>query len=46
MEIKPQIIEKHGKKEFVVLPYEDYLKILEHTKNYLRAGDIFQANIS
>jgi PHD/YefM family antitoxin component YafN of YafNO toxin-antitoxin module len=27
MSIHPQIIEKEGKKEFVVLPYEEYLQI-------------------
>ncbi|MGA1790187.1 MAG: type II toxin-antitoxin system Phd/YefM family antitoxin [bacterium] len=29
MTIHPQIIEKHGKKEFVILPCEEFLKILE-----------------
>lgn len=27
MELSPQIIKKNGKKEYVVLPYEDYIKI-------------------
>jgi hypothetical protein len=27
MSIHPQIIEKEGKKEFVVLPYEEFLQI-------------------
>jgi len=34
MEIKPQVIEKNGKKEFVVLPYEEFLKIQEELDNY------------
>ena len=34
MEIHPQIIEKHGKKEFVILPYEDFLQIQEELENY------------
>jgi PHD/YefM family antitoxin component YafN of YafNO toxin-antitoxin module len=29
MSINPQIIEKEGKKEFVVLPYEEFLRIQE-----------------
>jgi PHD/YefM family antitoxin component YafN of YafNO toxin-antitoxin module len=29
MSIHPQIIEKEGKKEFVVLPYEEFLQIQE-----------------
>jgi PHD/YefM family antitoxin component YafN of YafNO toxin-antitoxin module len=29
MLLHPQIIEKEGKKEFVVLPYEEYLQIQE-----------------
>ena len=34
MDITPQIIEKKGKKEFVILPYEDFLKIQEELDNY------------
>lgn len=29
MSIHPQIIEKDGRKEFVVLPYEEFLQIQE-----------------
>jgi len=29
MTIHPQIIEKEGKKEFVVIPYEEYVQIQE-----------------
>ena len=29
MSIHPQIIEKDGRKEFVVLPYEEFLRIQE-----------------
>lgn len=29
MTIHPQIIEKEGKKEFVVIPYEEFLQIQE-----------------
>ena len=32
--INPQILEKDGKKEFVVLPYEDFLRIQEELESY------------
>ena len=32
--LNPQIIEKDGKKEFVILSYEKYLKIEEILENY------------
>jgi len=32
--IRPTIIEKNKKKEFVVLPYEDFLKIQEELEDY------------
>ena len=32
--INPQILEKNGKKEFVVLSYEDFLKMKEEIENY------------
>ncbi len=34
MSIHPQIIEKEGKKEFVVLPYEEFLLIQEALEDY------------
>ncbi len=34
IELRPQVIEKHGKKEYVILPYEDYLKIQEELESY------------
>lgn len=34
MEINPQVIEKNGKKEFVILPYEKFLEIREELDNY------------
>ncbi|RJP58605.1 MAG: type II toxin-antitoxin system Phd/YefM family antitoxin [Deltaproteobacteria bacterium] len=34
IELHPQVIEKHGKKEFVILPYEDFLKIQEELESY------------
>lgn len=34
MSIHPQVIEKDGKKEFVVLPYEEFLAIKENLEDY------------
>lgn len=34
MSIHPQIIEKAGKKEFVVIPYEEFLLIQEALADY------------
>ena len=33
--LNPQIIEKGGKKEFVVLPYEEYQAIEELMEDYM-----------
>ena len=34
MELHPQLIEKEGKKEFVVLPFEEYQALLELLDDY------------
>ncbi len=34
MSIHPQIIEKDGRKEFVVLPYEEFLQMQAEIKEY------------
>jgi len=34
MSIHPQIIEKDGKKEFVVLPYQEFLRLQEELEDY------------
>lgn len=34
MDLNPHILEKNGKKEFVILPYEDFLKMQEVIENY------------
>ena len=34
MSIHPQIIEKDGKKEFVVLPYEEFVRLQEELDDY------------
>ena len=34
MNTQPQVIEKEGKKEFVVLPYEEFLRIKESLEDF------------
>lgn len=34
VDLNPQIIKKGGKKEYAVLPYEEYLKIREELQSY------------
>ncbi len=34
MNIRPQIIEKDGKKELAVLPYEDFLRLQQELEDY------------
>jgi PHD/YefM family antitoxin component YafN of YafNO toxin-antitoxin module len=34
MTIHPQIIEKEGKKEFIVLPYEEFIQIQEALEDF------------
>ncbi|MBA7491539.1 hypothetical protein ES702_02087 [subsurface metagenome] len=34
MTLHPQVIEKKGKKEFVVLPYSEFLRIQEALENF------------
>jgi len=34
MTIHPQVIEKRGKKEFVVLPYREFIKIREALEDF------------
>jgi len=34
MELHPQVIEKEGKKEFVVLPYEEFIALEEAVRDY------------
>jgi PHD/YefM family antitoxin component YafN of YafNO toxin-antitoxin module len=40
MMLHPQIIEKEGKKEFVVLPYEEFLRLLEQLEDYEDLKDL------
>jgi PHD/YefM family antitoxin component YafN of YafNO toxin-antitoxin module len=40
MMLHPQIIEKEGKKEFVVLPYEEFLQLQEQVADYEDLKDL------
>lgn len=40
MELNPQVIEKKGKKKFVVLPYEEFLKVMELLEDYEDLSDL------
>ncbi|MBC2600275.1 type II toxin-antitoxin system Phd/YefM family antitoxin [Puniceicoccus vermicola] len=46
MSIHPQVIEKEGKKEFVVLPYEEFLAMKENLENYEDLKDLREAKNS
>ena len=43
MELEPQIIKKDGENEFVVLPYNDYLKIRQALEDYEDLIDLRKA---
>ena len=43
MTLHPQIIEKQGKKEFVVLPYDEFLKIEEILEDFEDLRDLRKA---
>ncbi len=43
MTLHPQIIEKEEKKEFVVLPYEEFIAIKEELENYEDLKDLREA---
>ena len=43
MSMHPQVIEKEGKKEFVVLPYEEFLAIKESLKDFEDLKDLREA---
>lgn len=34
MSIHPQVIEKDGRKEFVIIPYEEFLHLQEELEDY------------
>ena len=41
--MKAQIIEKHGKKEFAVIPYKDFLRLQEEVEDYHDLRDLRSA---
>ena len=43
MKIHPQVLEKEGKKEFVVLPYEEFLTIKEALEDFEDLKDLREA---
>ncbi len=46
MVLKPQILEKDGKKEFAIIPYDDFLKIQELLEDYEDISDLRAAKKS
>ena len=45
MSIHPQIIEKEGKKEFVVLPYEEFVAIKAALEDYEDLKDLREGKV-
>ena len=43
MKIHPQIIEKEGRKEFVILPYDEFVRIQEALEDYKDLRDLRNA---
>ena len=43
MTLHPQIIEKEGKKEFVILPYEEFVQLQEEIEDYKDLKDLRNA---
>lgn len=41
--MKTQIIEKHGKKEFVVISYKDFIRMQEELEDYHDLKDLRRA---
>jgi hypothetical protein len=43
--MKAQIIENHGKKEFAVIPYKDYLRMQEDLEDYHDLRELRKAKL-
>ncbi len=43
--MKTQIIEKHGKKEFAVIPYKDFLRMQEELEDYRDLRELRKAKV-
>jgi len=45
LEIHPNIIEKNGKKEFAILPFDEFLKLQEELQDYEDLKTLREAKI-
>ena len=50
IDLKPQVLERNGKKQFVILSYEEFVKIQEELENYadlriLREAKALEGNV-
>lgn len=43
--MKAQIIEQHGKKEYAVIPYKDFLRLQEEAEDYCDLQDLRRAKV-
>jgi PHD/YefM family antitoxin component YafN of YafNO toxin-antitoxin module len=43
--MKAQIIEKHGNKEFAIIPYKDFLRMQESLEDYFDLRDLRKAKV-
>lgn len=43
--MKAQIIEKNGKKEFVVIPYKDFIRMQEDAEDYNDLKELRKAKV-
>ena len=43
--MRVQIIEKHGKKEFAVIPYKDFLRLQEEVEDYHDLRELSRAKV-
>jgi hypothetical protein len=43
--LKAQIIEQHGKKEYAVIPYKDFLRLQEEAEDYCDLQDLRRAKV-
>ena len=43
--MKPQIIEKQGKKEFAVIPYKDFIRMQEDIEDYQDLKELREAKL-
>jgi PHD/YefM family antitoxin component YafN of YafNO toxin-antitoxin module len=46
MELHPKILEKNGKKEFVILSYEEFERIEDELRDYQDLRDLREAKLT